>query len=395
MGKNNRFIIAFLALASFLGFAAGCSDKGAGAAKAEIQFWPPSDPASEGIDPLIIEAIHREITARKYGLIDHFLVIRHGKLVADYRYNQDYKTIAQKYDTTNHQFNYDHPDWHPYYKGTNLHTLQSVTKSITSALLGIALERHKIPGPQVKVMPFFKEYTFDLTDPRKQDISLEDLLTMRSGIEWDEASYDDPDNDCILMEASDQWVNFVLNKPMDTIPGVVFEYNSGASVLLGKLVRIITGKRIDQWAEEVLFKPLGITEYYWKATPDGELDTEGGLYLSAHDLAKIGLLFLRKGKWEGAQIIPEAWTIASTSPIVSQVNPLDSKSPGYGYQWWAPKHSNGKSEIFAGNGFGGQFLMVAQEYNIMVVFNGWNIHDRPEKSTWQVLEERIIPGITK
>ncbi len=362
--------------------------------KADSPFWPRSSAAAEGLDPLVIDSIHQEIKAGKYGLIDHFLVIRHGKILADYQYKQDYKSIAQKYDTTNFQFNYDHPDWHPYYKGTDLHTLQSVSKSITSALLGIALEQHQIRDLDRKVMPFFKEYGITSTDWRKNDISLEDLLTMRSGIEWDESAYGETD-DCIIMEKSDNWIPYVLNKPMDTIPGVVFEYNSGASVLLGKIVRTITGKRIDQWAEEVLFKPLGITRYYWKLTPEGEIDTEGGLYLSAQDLAKIGFLFLRKGKWEGKQIVPEAWVAASTSPVVAHVNPLDDKTMGYGYQWWVPKHSTGKSDIFAGNGYGGQFLMVVPQYDLIVVFNGWNIHDRPEKSSWRVLEERIIPGIRK
>ena len=95
-------------------------------------------------------------------------------------------------------------------------------------------------------------------------MTLEDLLTMRSGIEWNEASYDESDNSCILMEASDDWIQFVLDHPSDTIPGTIFEYNSGASVLLGKIVRLSTGKRIDQWAEEKLFQPLGIKNYYWK-----------------------------------------------------------------------------------------------------------------------------------
>lgn len=383
------FILFFI-----VGFAVGCTNKGSEKSKLEKGFWPITDPFSEGIDPLVIDSIHNEITAGKYGLIDHFLVIRHGKVVADYRYPQDYKHIAQKYDTTNYQYNYDHPEWHPYYKNTDLHTLQSVTKSITSALLGIALEREKMSDLNIKVMPFFKEYALNSTDRRKNNISLEDLLTMRSGIDWNESTYGETD-DCTIMEKSDKWVQFVLNKPMDTTAGVVFEYNSGVSVLLGKFVSIITGKRIDKWAEEVLFRPLDITEYYWKVTPDGEIDTEGGLYLSAYDLAKIGFLFLHQGKWEGKQIIPKAWVTVSTSPIVPHENPIENKTMGYGYQWWVPKHSNGKSEIFAGLGFGGQYLMVVPKYDLIVVFNGWNHHDKPEKSTFRVLEERIIPGMRK
>lgn len=288
----------------FFAFALSCANR-LPKKMIEEQFWTKSGPVSQGLDPLVIDSINLEIKEGKYGLVDHFLVIRHGKLVADFRYDNDYKTISKKYDTTNYQYNYDHPEWHPYYRNSNLHTLQSVTKSITSALLGIALDKYKRNDLRIKVMPFFKEYILNVTDKRKNEISLEDLLTMRSGILWDESITAESD-DCIKMEKSDKWIQYVLNKPMDTIPGVTFEYNSGVSVLLGKLVRIITGKRIDKWAEEVLFKPLNIAEYYWKVTPDGEIDTEGGLYLSAQDLAKIGLLFLHKGKWEGNQIIPES-----------------------------------------------------------------------------------------
>ncbi len=97
-----------------------------------------------------------------------------------------------------------------------------------------------------KVLPFLKDFVVEPFDQRKEDITIEDLLTMRSGIFWNEDSYADSTNDCDLMEASEDWLKFVLNHPMDTIPGVVFEYNSGVSVLLGKLVSIITGKRIDK-----------------------------------------------------------------------------------------------------------------------------------------------------
>ena len=240
-------------------------------------------------------------------------------------------------------------------------------------------------------MPMFTDYDIEAPDKRKNAITIEDLLTMRSGLKWQEGDYTDLSDDCIAMEASNEWIKYVLNKPTDTLPGTRFEYNSGASVLLGKIVRIITGKRIDKWAEEKLFEPLGITDYYWKKTPNGEIDTEGGLYLKAEDLAKLGALFLNKGKWQNQQIVSESWVTASISPIVNDVNPDNKSNVGYGYQWWIPEHSNGKSNIFAGNGYGGQFLMVVPEYNLIVVFNGWNINDKPEKFTWSVLQDRIIP----
>lgn len=364
----------------------GCNTK----TKDKISIKKTDTLTSQNIISVVIDSINSEINNGNYGLIDRFMVIQNEELLADYKYNQDYESIAQKYDTTNHQYNYNHTSWHPYYKETELHTLQSVTKSITSILLGISLDLNEDYNVNTSVMPLFRDYDIQSLDERKNNIKIKDLLTMRSGLMWDESRYPDPTNDCLLMESSNEWINFVLNKPMDTIPGTRFVYNSGASVLLGKIVRIISGKRIDKWAEEKLFEPLGITDYYWKETPNGEMDTEGGLYLKAEDLAKIGSLFLNNGKWNGEQIVSENWVKESTSPIVNDVNPNEESKTGYGYQWWIPKHKNSISEIFAGNGFGGQYLMMSPENNLIVVFNGWNINDEPEKSTWRVLQDRII-----
>ena len=165
--------------------------------------------------------------------------------------------------------------------------------------------------------------------------------------------------------------------------------------MLGKIVREATGQRIDEWAKERLFEPIGIREFYWKTTPDGEADTEGGLYLTTHDLARIGYLHLRDGMWSGNRILSEEWVRASTNPVVNDVAPNnDRPDAGYGYQWWVPDHTNGITEIFAGNGYGGQFLLVSREHDLVVVFNGWNIHGGGHQSTWRTLQNRIIPAIT-
>jgi len=359
------------------------------------ESWEVSTPQEEGIDPAAIDAIVQDIQAGDYGLIDHFTLIRNGRMVADYHFEQDYESISAAYDTTNHQYNYDHPDWHPYYRDTDLHTLQSVTKSVTSVALGIAVDRGLIAGVGTPALSFFEAYEPDLADPRKTDLTLEDLLTMRSGIEWSEDTpYTDPNNSCILMEASEEWVPFVLGYPMDADPGTVWEYNSGASVLLGKIVQVATGDRIDAWAKEQLFDPLGIDSFYWKTTPAGEVDTEGGLYLSAQDLARIGYLFLKGGMWGEKRIISEEWVEASTAPIVPDIAPENGRSdPGYGFQWWVPDHDGERTLVFAGNGYGGQFLLVAPDYDVVAVFNGWNIHGGARASTWRALQERIIPAI--
>ncbi|MEO1216678.1 MAG: serine hydrolase [Bacteroidota bacterium] len=356
-------------------------------------YWPVSSANKEGVDQVVLDEIHADIQAGDYGLIDHFLLIRNGKIIADHSYEQDYKSIAKNYDTTNHMYNYDHPDWHPFYQGTKLHSLQSVTKSITSAALGIAIDKGHLSGVNIKIADLFKDYKFDSDDPRMMQMKLEDLLTMQAGIKWDEASYDEADNSCVLMEASEDWIQFVFDQGMDMEPGKQFEYNSGASVLIGKVIHLVTGKYADEWAEEKLFKPLGIENYYWKKTPLGEIDTEGGLYLSSHDLAKIGYLFLHKGKWEGKQIISEDWIEKSISAIIPDLSPPgDGREPGYGYQWWVPEHKGGKTKIFAGNGYGGQFVLVAPEYDMLAVFNGWHIHGNPEKFTWNVLMQKILPA---
>lgn len=361
------------------------------------EAWAVSIPEAEGIPQPVIDSLVAEMEEGVYGLIDHFLLIRHGRVVADHHFEHDYVTIASAYDTTNHQYNYDHPDWHPYYRDTELHTLQSVTKSITSAALGIAVDEGHISGVEIPGMSFFEAYSPDMSDPRRVDITLEDLLTMRSGIEWNESgSYQSMENSCVQMEASDEWIEFVLGHPMREDPGTFWDYNSGVSVLLGKIVGVATGRRVDAWAEEKLFNPVGITNYYWKITPDEEVDTEGGLYLSAHDLARIGYLFLRGGMWDGQQIISEEWVRASTAPVVADIRPDNGRpDAGYGYQWWVPDHEAGQAKVFGGNGYGGQFVLVVPDYDIVAVFNGWNIHDPPQRSYWRTLQERILPAIVE
>jgi CubicO group peptidase (beta-lactamase class C family) len=167
-------------------------------------------------------------------------------------------------------------------------------------------------------------------------------------------------------------------------------------VLLGKILREATGQRADEWARQRLFEPIGIRDFHWKITPDGEADTEGGLYLSSHDLARIGYLFLRGGEWNGRQVLSREWVESSTSPVVSDVAPNnDRPDSGYGYQWWVPDHEDGRPIVFAGNGYGGQFLLVAPDYDVVAVFNGWNIHGGDVRSTWRALQDRLLPAITR
>jgi CubicO group peptidase (beta-lactamase class C family) len=357
------------------------------------ETWATATPEEVGLDAAVMDSMHADITNGKYGLIDEFLVIRHGKVVVSHQYKQNYDSIAANYDTIPNMYNYDDPEWHPYYQRSNLHSLQSVTKSITSVALGIAIDEGKLGDVNIHPMELFTGYTQDFTDPRRKAMTLEDMLTMRSGIDWNETgSYESDENSCIQMEQSDAWIQYVLSRPMREDPGTKWDYNSGVSVLLGKLVSLSTGTRVDKWTEEKLFKPLGIKNYFWKPTPDNEVDTEGGLYLSAQDLARIGYLFLHHGKWNGKQVVSEKWVEQSIRPTVKDINPTNTRDDsGYGYQWWVPSV---KPFIFACNGYGGQFLMVAPEYDLVVVFNGWDIHANTNAlDSYHALKDRIIPAV--
>ncbi len=362
--------------------------------------WPVSTPEAEGVDPSAIDALVAHIDAGHYGLIDHFLLIRNGRVIADHKWDHGGRyaqLLLEQDDTANHQYNYDHPAWHPYYRDTGLHSLQSVTKSVLSAAFGIAVDAGHIPGVEAPAWPYFEAYGVNMHQPRRTSATVEDFLTMRSGIDWARPgqTYEDGTHPTVELESSDAWIEYVVGRPVGTDPGTRFDYNDGVSVLLGKIVREATGKRIDTWAEEHLFGPIGIDEYYWKLTPGGEVDTEGGLYLAAHDLARIGYLMLREGEWDGERIVSSQWVRVSTSPVVPDLNPgNDRPDAGYGYQWWVPVHDGGKTRVFSANGYGGQFLQVAPEYDLISVFNGWTLHQRVEKYSGAAFHERILPAVS-
>ena len=228
-------------------------------------------------------------------------------------------------------YNYYDPQWHPYWKRGDLHTMQSVSKSVTSALVGIAMRRGEIPGVDAKVMPYFSAFKTK-PDPRRDAMTLRDVLTMTTGHPVGRvvrAPTPIAKNNCAEMEASEDWIQYVLDQPMAEEPGQQFVYNSGATELLSYLIKKTTGKEADDYAKEHLFGPLGI-EYAWKRTPRGLADTEGGLYLRPRDLAKFGLLYLKDGVWEGKRILPEGWVKDSTAWHTG----TGRGRRGYGYKWW-------------------------------------------------------------
>ncbi len=351
--------------------------------------WPTSIPETQGLDAAPLFALDSAIGAGAFGYVDAIAVVRHGILVLNERYDRDYAEASRNLDLTPHQYNYHHPDWHPYFQGRDVHTLQSVTKSITSALIGIAIGRGEIEGVEVPLVSLLQDYDLAGIDERLNDATLEDLLTMRTGIEWHESDRPiGPENTTIQMELSDDWVRFTLDQPMDASPREKFNYNSGTSHMMSAIIRQATGQTADKYAEEYLFGPLGIDDYHWKITPAGLPDTEGGLYLEAEQLLKIGQLYLDRGVWRGMRVLPESWIDASITPHVQGVG-----GPGwrYGYQWWLIELQG--TEIWAGLGYGGQYLLVIADYDLVGVVNSWNLFGRIERRILQEFAEALLAAV--
>jgi CubicO group peptidase (beta-lactamase class C family) len=301
--------------------------------------WKTATPEAQGVDVGPLDALDGEFASGNHGYIDGMLVVRNGYLVFERSYTQDYDRLFDGRGEPG-QYNYYDPRWHPYYQNGSLHTMQSVSKSVTSALIGIAIRRREIPGVGVKVKSYFEGYDAPDDDPRRRAMTLRDLLTMTSGIRWDESTvtYTDPRNSCARMEQSDDWVRFVVSRPMEDAPGRTFVYNSGVTMLLEHILWSATGRHADVYAKEHLFGPLGIDDFHWKRTPTGHTDTEGGLYLAPRDLARIGYLYQNDGIWEGQRILPESWVRATMSPAVDVSTSNDWK---YGYQWWLLPYEGG------------------------------------------------------
>jgi len=361
--------------------------------------WPTTTPAAAGLNSKVLEDFDSEIAAGKYGSIDSMLVIRDGKLVFDRTYKHDYDRIyadqARKPGPLNAHdpggpYNYFNPWWHPFYRRGELHTMQSVTKTVTSVIIGVAISRNEFPSIDTPILKFFDAANVANVDEQKRRITIRHLLTMTAGFDWrEDLPYTDPNNAASLMEASADWIKFTIDRPMSDEPGTVFNYNSGATELLSHIFRVATGKDIEEYAAQHLFAPLGIERFYWKRIPSGLPDTEGGLYLRAHDLAKIAYLFLKNGSWNGKQLVKAEWVKSSVTPSVT-VSPAGVK---YGYKWWLFPYGPESHLAWAGSGFGGQMPIIVPEYDIVAVFTGWNILPEQPRLSHRIAIERLVKAV--
>jgi CubicO group peptidase (beta-lactamase class C family) len=362
--------------------------------------WPTATPASVGVSGAVLDSIDAEIRSGRYGYVDRFLVIRRGRMVFDRSYPRSYDsiygdsarsaTILRSHDRAG-SYNYFNPWWHPYYRRGELHTLQSVTKTVTSMVIGTAVTRGEFPSLDTPVLSFFDPGTVANVDDRKRRMTIRHLLTMTAGLSWDEMRpYGDTANTAIGLEASYDWVRYTIDRPMSEEPGTRFNYNSGASELLAYIFRRATGTDIEEYAARHLFAPVGIRDWYWKRTPAGVVDTEGGLYLAADDLARLWYLFLRDGAWSGRQVVSRDWVRESLAPAVEV-----RRGVRYGLKWWLYANPTDSTRVmWAGSGFGGQGPVAVPEADLIVVVNQWNILQGMPSLPLRPTIARILAGMT-
>ena len=295
--------------------------------------------------------------------LDHkihgILIVKDGKLVFE-EYFPGYKFYHGAYTEFNRE---------------TKHSLASVTKSFTSAIVGLAFDRGFIQNVDQKIFSFFPEYS-DLSSEGRDEITLKHLLTMSAGLEWDESStpFSDPRNDLYQIWHHSDPIRFVLDNPVVTEPGTQFHYNSGLTNVLGEIIHKAVGVRADDLARDYLFSPLGITDYSWEVLQNNVLYTSGDLQLIPRDVAKLGELYLRGGVWKGQRILSKWWVDESTKSSIHVNEWWD-----YGYQWWLGTFEINSQQIesFAARGWGGQNVFVIPSLNIVVVTTA-GYYDEPQ-----------------
>jgi len=345
---------------------------------AAIDRIRPIQPASRAVDTTTISAFADSAARGAFGYIDGILVLRDGQPVFRRTFQRSYQG-AYPMTEPSHPFNYHDPSWHPFYRGTSLHTLQSVTKSVTSMIFGLALDRGDITSIDQPIEPFLPAYSRFFSDPRKRQITIRHLLTMTSGIRWPEGgSYNTNEDLTARMEKSSDWVAVVLEQPMEAIPGEHWSYSSGGAALLAAVFQEATKRDIQDYAAEHLFRPLGIERFHWKRSAGGLTDTEGGLYLDIDDVAKVGQLYLQRGEWRGRRIISEKWVRESVTPFSNRPEDRRNGRYAYGRLWWnLPSGTVRDTSAFFAWGYGGQYLVVLPRWRTVAVITGWNLNNRP------------------
>ena len=297
--------------------------------------WETSTPEEQGMDSRLLNGLKNHID-ETYPDMYSMVIIRNGFLVEEEYFR---------------------------YSATTKRNIFSCTKSITGALIGIAIQEGYIDNINESVLDFFPNHSFTNVDDRKRNMTLYHLLTMTTGLEWDESNYDYSNNPLYLMWESVDWIQYVLDLKMLDEPGKSFSYNSGASHVMSAIINQTTGMSALEYATSRLFAPLGFEDYLWPTDPNGINKGGEGLELTPRSLAKLGQLYLDNGSWKGEQIVPKEWVYNSTR---IDHYPQLNNNYGYGYQWWIHP-----GEVFSAWGYAHQRVIVVPEYQVVATFTSY------------------------
>jgi CubicO group peptidase (beta-lactamase class C family) len=325
-----------------------------------------------------------DIQAQRYSNVHSLLVLQHDQLIhEEYFAGPDERRGAplgaRKFDAE------------------ALHDVRSVSKSVVSVLFGIAVHEGRIKDLNRPVLDYFPEYA-DLRTPERLAIRLSDMLSMTSGLEWDErtAPYGDPRNAEKAMDLAEDPYRFVLERPIKAPPGTTFNYSGGDVMVIAGVLERVTGMSLQGYAQEVLFKPLEIKTFEWLQYPNGRNIAASGLRLRPRDMAKIGTMYLEHGRWEGRQIVPEAWVRQSLTSHATV-----RERPGYehyGYFWWLGTARVGERDIpfSIAVGWGGQRILLAPSLDAVVVMTA-GLYEQPSQRqtdiAFEIIRDRVLPAL--
>ncbi|MFJ6324126.1 MULTISPECIES: serine hydrolase domain-containing protein [unclassified Rhizobium] len=267
---------------------------------------------------------------------DSLLVVRHGLIVTEAYYAP--------------------------YIGNIPHQIFSSTKAITGTLLGMVFKDGLLDRLDHPVLDFFSNRAIANIDQRKKAITVQNLLDMTSGLDWDQGFEGAKQQTMFDLELSSNWTQFILDRPMAHPPGEVFNYSNGSPDLVSAIITELTGKLAEDYAREKLFTPLGIVDWHWDRDPQGLSKGHGMLYLLPRDMAKIGYLYLHHGEWDGAQLLPVGWADVLSHRLV---NVHASNNPNESYSnfiWVFPDR-----HVYMANGKNGQLIVVFPDLDVVVV----------------------------
>ncbi len=348
--------------------------------------WETASLSAVGMDYTYFERLMNSLNYIEDHNLHSLLVVKDGKLVFEEYFPGEKFCLAQY--TGEMGFNRD-----------DTHTLCSATKSIVSALFGIAIDKGFVDSVEEKVFDFFPEYSDLLVEvDEKRDLTIKHLLTMTSGIDWDDETfpYTDPRNDIYQLFRTNDPMRYILEQPMSATPGTVFDYDNCNTNVLGEIIHKANDFTLDEFSDTYLFSKLGISDFEWQHLSNNVVFASGDLLLRPRDMAKFGALFLSGGVWNGERIISQDWIDVSTQKYLNpnQYSNEYTWADGYGYQWWQWERVNGTDfPAYLAAGWGGQWIIVHPAKNLVIVSTAGNFYSAEKVPIKNIISEYILPSL--